>query len=69
MSFFKFFTGFGLGNGTDYPQIFDFKQINANEISMIYQSPTRMTIFLMAISFTDLRFHVARKNKLFTDES
>ena len=64
MSFFIFFTGFGSGNGAEYPQIFDFKQINANEISMICQSPTRMTIFLMAIGFADLRFHATVKKQI-----
>ena len=46
-----FFTGIGPGKEADYHQKFDFKQINANEISMICQSPTRMTIFHMAIPF------------------
>ena len=64
-----FFTGLGLGNSADYPQIFDFKQINANKISMICQLPSRKTIFLMVVGFADLRFHVAIKKKLNTHET
>jgi hypothetical protein len=59
-----FFTGLGLGNSADYPQIVDFKQINANKISMICQLPSRKTIFLMVVGFADLRFLATVKEQI-----